>query len=227
MILRQVREDEDAEAGSGKAALRPADRRRLHRAGTVARVEHLAQQPLQVDRLRRIEADRALLAPDDAPDVGEQRRPPPSRLEDGVKQERGRRLPVRPGHRRDLERVGRATEEFRGRRSHRLPHARDDELRDVEVVEPALDDERDGPTLDRLRREVVAVGRLPGDAEEERPRRDGARVVGQVGDLDPENAQIHRRDPSVRLAGAPRSPHGRSAGTRTRPGAASPPARTR
>ena len=117
------------------------------------------KQALQVDRLGRVEADRPLLPADDAPDVREQRGPPAGGLEDRVEQERGRRLAVRPGHRRDLERVGRPAEELGGRRPHRSAHARHDELWHVEV-EPTLDDERDSAPLDRLRCEVVAVDRV-------------------------------------------------------------------
>ena len=51
------------------------------------------------------------------------------------------------------------------------------------TVDRPLDDERDGTCGDRLRGEVVAVGVRPGHAEEERPRGDGARVVGEVANL--------------------------------------------
>ena len=67
VVLRQVREDEHAEARAGEPSLRAADRRRLHRARTVAGVEHLAEQALEVDRLGRVQPDRPLLPADDAP----------------------------------------------------------------------------------------------------------------------------------------------------------------
>jgi hypothetical protein len=51
-------------------------------------------------------------------------------------------------------------------------------------VERALDDESDGAASDGVGGEVVPVRSAAGDAGEERARRDEARVVGQVGDLD-------------------------------------------
>ena len=47
-----------------------------------------------------------------------------------------------------------------------------------------LDDERGRPALDRLPREVVPVDALAANAEEQRARRDAARVVREIADLD-------------------------------------------
>ena len=53
MVLREVREDERVEAHAVEPMERGTVRRRLDGDTPVARVEHLAEQPLQVDRLRR------------------------------------------------------------------------------------------------------------------------------------------------------------------------------
>src|SRR5262249_16016787 len=59
----------------------------------------------------------------------------------------------------------------------------DDQLRDIELEHP-LDDQGDRPALHRLASEGMAVVALSGNAEEERSGPDGARVVGEVEDLD-------------------------------------------
>ncbi len=56
----------------------------------------------------------------------------------------------------------------------------DDELRDLNPGDLALDDEADGAGLDRRRREVVTVDVDAGHREEERARPDPARVVGEA-----------------------------------------------
>ena len=53
VILREVREDEGVEAHPVEAMQRRAVRRGLDGDAPVARVEHLAEEPLEVDRLRR------------------------------------------------------------------------------------------------------------------------------------------------------------------------------
>ena len=103
MILRQVREDEHGEPRPLEPALRAGLRGRLEHAGAVAGVGHLAQEPLEVDRLGRVEAGRALLAADAPLDVRQQARLAACGLEDRAQQERGGRLPVRAGDRRDVE----------------------------------------------------------------------------------------------------------------------------
>ena len=76
VVLGEVREDEDGEAGAVEPALRLGLGGRLEDARPVAGVEHLAEQPLQVDRLGGVEAGRARLAADPALDVREQARLP-------------------------------------------------------------------------------------------------------------------------------------------------------
>ena len=159
-------------------------RRRLHRARAVARVEHLAKEPLQVDRLGRRALDAAALAADARLDRADQAGPPAGRGEDREEQKRRRRLAVRPGYADDLRapRVGSA-EELVGRRRHRGARVGDDELRHVDV-EPPLDDEGDRAALDRLACEIVPVGVRAADAEEQRAGADRARVVREIGHLD-------------------------------------------
>ncbi len=229
VVLREVREHEHREPRAGEPSLRAGDRRRLHRARAVARVQHLAEEPLQVDRLRRVQPRRPLLAPDPALDVREQRGPPPGFVEDRVQQEGGRRLAVRAGDRGDVELLRRLAEEARRRRAHRRAHARHEELRDVQV-EPPLDDEGDRAGLDRLRGELVQVVARTHEAEEERSGCDCVRVVGEVEDLDRRRAgdadrlreavQIHR---ARNLAGATPPTAATAANGEGRPGRKSRP----
>ena len=61
---RQVREDERVEADAVEPVQHRGVRGRLERDAAVARVEHLAERPLQVDRLGRRAHDRPRLAAD-------------------------------------------------------------------------------------------------------------------------------------------------------------------
>ena len=61
--------------------------------------------------------------------------------------------------------------------------SRDDELGDRTIERP-LDDEGHGASLDRLGGERVAVVAIAADAEEERSRDDGSRVVRELAYLD-------------------------------------------
>ena len=72
--------------------------------------------------------------------------------------------------------------ELDGGDGHGRPRVVDDELRDGDV-ERSLDDESDRSALDRLGCERVAVVAIALDAEEERVRDDGARVVRQLADV--------------------------------------------
>ena len=82
VILAEVREDENAKADAIEPVEDRGVRRRLHRARAVAGVEHLAERPLQVDRLGRRPHDAAPLAADARLDRPEQARSPPGRGED-------------------------------------------------------------------------------------------------------------------------------------------------
>ena len=166
VILAQVREDERVEAHAVETSQRGAVRARLDGRAAVARVEHLAEEALQVDRLRRRERRRTPNSAHMPLHRADEPRPPTCGLEDRAEQEGRRRLPVRPGHARELELLRRLSEEDVRRDGHRLPRRRNDELRHVDVEHP-LDDERRRTALDRLPREVVPVDALSANAEEE------------------------------------------------------------
>ena len=97
VILAQVREDERVEADPVEPSERRAVRRRLDRGAAVSRVDHLAKETMQVDRLRRGERRGALLPADDPAHGPDQPRPASRGVEHRVQEERRRGLPVRPG----------------------------------------------------------------------------------------------------------------------------------
>ena len=96
----------------------------------VAGVEHLAEGSLEVDRLRAScgTTGRALAA-DPRLDRAEQPRAAAGGVEDGMQQEGGRRLAVRPRDAGDLELPRRLAEERVGRDRHGGPRVGHDELR--------------------------------------------------------------------------------------------------
>ena len=110
MLVAQVGEHERSEAHTVEAVQCRRVGRRLHRHRPVARVEHLPEEPLEVDRLRRRSLDAATLAADAGLDRPDQAGPSTGGGEDRIEQKRRRRLSVRagdPGHpqlrRRPLE----------------------------------------------------------------------------------------------------------------------------
>ena len=183
MVLRQVREDERVEANPAEPPERRAVRGRFDGGAPVPRIDHLPEEALEIDRLRCGEGRGTLLAADDPPDGPDQPGLPPRSVEHRVQEERRGRLAVRPRHAGDLELLRRLAEEHVRGDSHRRSDVLDDELRNGDLELP-LDDERDGASLDRLPREVVAVHALSRDAEEDRALRHRARVVREVADLD-------------------------------------------
>ena len=170
VVLAQVREHERVEADAVEPSERRSVRARLHRGAAVAGVEHLAEEALQVDRLRRRERRWASLASDLPLDGAHETRLPTRGVEDRAEQERRRRLPVRPGHACELELLRRLAEEDVRSDGHRLASRRNEELRHVDV-EQALDHDGCRAALDRLPRKVVPVDALSPNAEEERTRR--------------------------------------------------------
>ena len=171
VILAEVREHERAEADAVETPERGAVRRRLDRRAAIPCVEHLAEEALEVDRLRRREGRRAMLAADDPLDRPHEPRPSTGRLEHRVEQEHDRRLPIRPCDARDLELLRRLAEERVRSDGHRGPRVRHHELRHVaSELHRVLDDERARTPLDGGTRERVSVDATPGNAEEERPR---------------------------------------------------------
>ena len=157
VVLRQVREDEHREPRAVEPALRLGDRRRLHRARAVAGVDHLAKQPLQVDRLRRVQARRRPLAARPGARCSSAAPAAARPLEDRVQEERGRRLAVRAGDGGDRRargtgrrrRAPRPAASRRARSGRRAAATGD--------VERPLDDERGGAGGGRVAGEVVPV----------------------------------------------------------------------
>ena len=194
MVLAQVRERERVEAHAVEPAVVRAVRRRLERHRLVAGIDHLAEETLQVDGLRRRVGRLAHVSADDPLDGPHQPRPPPVRLEDRAQQMGRRGLAVRAGDAGDGEPLGRRAEEGVGRDGHRGARGLDDELRHGDVHR-VLDDERGRPGRDGLGGEIVTVHARSGHAEEQRAVADAARVVGEVGDLDgPSPDHVARRE---------------------------------
>ncbi len=183
VVLAEIGEHQHGEADAVEPVEDGRVRRGLHRARAVAGVEHLAEHPLQVDRLGRGANDTAPLAADPRLDRPEQAGTPPRGSEDREQEEARRGLATRAGDADDLKLARRLAEEHVGSRSHRRADVADDDLRHGQV-ERALDDERDRPALHCLRREVVAVGTGARHGEEERARTDRSGVVGEIAHLD-------------------------------------------
>ena len=93
------------------------------------------------------------------------------------------RLAARAGDADHAQLGGRVAVEARGRVRHRRSHVLDLDLGHAEPERPA-DHERGRAARHRVRREVVAVAREAGDAEEQRAGLHHAVVVGEAGDLD-------------------------------------------
>ena len=124
VVLAQVREHERVEADAVEPAQRRAVRARLDGRAAVAGVEHLAEEPLQVDRLGRRERRGPALAADLPLDGPDEPGPTARGLEDRAQQKRGRRLPVRPRDAGELELLRRLAEERVGGDRHRLARRR-------------------------------------------------------------------------------------------------------
>ena len=199
MILRQVREHETRETRAVEAVQGRRVRGGLERAAAVARVEHLAERRLEVDRLRRRVDGGTALAADSPLHGAHEPRASARSGEHREEQERRRRLPVRARHGRDLELGARATVEGVGRGRHGGSGVGDEELRDAGPaggeLEPALDDEARRAAGDCLRSVIVAVGAFAAYAEVGVPRPDPAAVVGEPRHLRRGGiARAHARD---------------------------------
>ena len=138
---------------------------------------------MEVDRFGGRANRRPSRVPDPALDRAEQAGPPAGRREDRVEEKRGGRFSVRAGDTRDLELARRVVEEHDRRLRHRAPRVGNDDLDDVELERP-FDDQRDSAALHGVPGERMPIVPFAGHAEEKRSGLDGARVVGEVGDLD-------------------------------------------
>ena len=169
MVLAQVREDERVEADAVEPPERRAVRRRLERDAAVARVEHLAEEPLEIDRLRRRERRRAPLAADDPLDRPDQARPAPAASRIACSRNAVVVLPFVPVTPATSSSFVGSPKNTSAATAIAARASSDDELRNVDVERP-LDDERGRAALDRLPGEVVPVDALARNAEEERAR---------------------------------------------------------
>jgi hypothetical protein len=183
VVVTEVRENQHGKADSVEAMQDGRMRRGLHCAGAIARVEHLAEQPLQVDRLRCRPHDSPPLAADARLDRAQQARASTGRCEDREEEEARRRLAARSRHADELEVAGRLAEEDVCRRRHCGAGVRDDDLRHGQL-ELTLHDDRRRAGLDRRAREVVSVGVLAGNREEEGTGSDRPSVVREIPYLD-------------------------------------------
>ena len=194
VVLAQVGEDERVEADTVEAAERRAVRAGLDGRAQVARVEHLTEEALEIDRLGRRERRWPRLAADLPLDRPHEAGLATRRIENRAQEECRRRLPVRSRDTRDLELLRRLAEEEVGSDCHRLAHGRHEELRDVDLERP-LDDDRDSAALDRLPGEVVAVHSRAADTEEERAGRHAPRVVREIRNFyGPPSRHLARRE---------------------------------
>ncbi len=183
VILGQVGEHGDRESDPGRPVERQRVRADLHRAGPVARLEHAPKGRLEVDRLGGRPLDLLLHPAHHLLDRSQEPGPDPLGLEHVPDQERGGGLSVGAGHTGDPQGRRRVAPEVDRDRRHRRARIGDPDLGGGEV-EGSLDHQRGGPVGDRLIGELVAVGVLPPDAEEEVAGLDAAAVVGEPGDLD-------------------------------------------
>jgi hypothetical protein len=169
VVLREVREDENREPRTVEAVQHARMRGCFHRAAAIACIKHLAKRPLEVDRFGGRQRYAASLTTDATLDRAEEPRSAPGGGEHREEEKRRRCLAVRPRDPRNRELARRTAEECVCGETHRDAGIGDDEL-GGRKLERTLDNERNGPSIDRLAGEHVAVAITPGDAEEERPR---------------------------------------------------------
>ena len=122
VILGQVGEHGRGDVHAGGALELQRVRGDLHRARDVARVEHLAERALEVERLGRRPHDRAILPAHDRLDRPEQAAAQARALQQRPREERRRGLAVGAGDAGDPQRRRRIAVEARRGDRHRLAH---------------------------------------------------------------------------------------------------------
>ena len=212
MVLREVGEHRGRDVDARGALELQRVRGDLHRARDVARVEHLAEEPLQIERLGRRPGQRRFLAAHHGLDRAEQPGSQSRALQQRAGEERRRGLAVGPGDARDPQRGGRVAVEARRGERHRGPHVRHDDLGHAEP-QRALDDQGDSPARDRVGGEVMPVAGEPGHAEEQGAFSDEPVVEGQarddhIGAVPEQLAERHasgslRASAAARMVGVP------------------------
>ncbi len=185
MLARDRGDHADVEAAVARPIQREPVRRRLHDDAVVAILDHPRQQLLELERLRRrgsvvVRAHVIADADEDGTDL--------AGTAAGAAKELGGqcghgRLAVGARHADDGQPLRRPSEPRVGGIGQGTSGAVDNQLRDRQPGELALDDEADGTRLHRRGGEVMAVDVDPGDGEEERARLDATRVVRQRGHL--------------------------------------------
>ena len=178
MVLGQVGEERELEADRVATVQGERVRGDLHRAGTVAGVEHAPERRLQVDRLRRRALDLLLDPADNLPHGPQQPAPDARRLEDLPHKERRRRLPVGPRHPDDPQLLAGRPEEPSRHRRHRRPRVRYHDLRHTQI-KLFLNHKSHRPPLNGALGKHMPIDLLPRHTEEQAPRLDPAAVVSK------------------------------------------------
>jgi hypothetical protein len=193
VVLREVREGDRGELGRHEPPLRDCDRRRFHRTGQVARLDHGTQRTLQIGRLRRRQA-RSLAAPADAPLHGAEQAAGALRgVQHRREQDRRGRLAVRARDADDLELAARLPVQRRGELRHTGACVVRHHLRHAEIRQLTLDEQRDRAVGDGGGREVVTVRIASGQAAEQRSGPAALRAVGDIDDVDACRRADHTR----------------------------------
>jgi hypothetical protein len=155
----------------------------LHHAGRVSGSQHSPEGRLQVDRLRGRPLDLLLDPADDLPHRAEHSALDPRRLENRANQERGGRLPVRPGDPDHPQLRARIGKESSRQRSHRSPCVGNHHLRHGQIQLP-LNHQRHSPSLDSGRGELMPIDLLTRHAKKQRSGPNFSAVISKRLDLD-------------------------------------------
>ena len=197
MVARQVREDERLEGDAGRALERQRVRGGLHDTRQVTAGDHLAKQPLQLERVGGGEL-RGPLDPGDAVDHGAQQGGTQTRRrEDRRQQVRGRRLAVGAGHGGDPQLAARVAVEARRHEGHGVTRSWHQDLGDGQIGSARSQTRATAPAATAWAAIVVTVGLESGDAKEQRSGNDGAGVALASAPISTSGS------PSIRLRSSP------------------------